>query len=714
MPKVPAETLVRHLCACAAADARGELSDEELVDCFAAGRDERAFEALVRRHGPMVLRVCRRVLGDVHDAEDAFQATFLVLARRAHALRQRASVGGWLYGVAYRVALRARSDAARRRALEPRAAAPAAADPLTELTVREAQAAFDEELVRLPERLRAPLVLCCLEGLTRDEAARQLGCPPSTLKGRLEQARGLLRSRLVRRGLTLSAGLLASLLAEGVARAGLSAPMFLPVVQAALLYTAGSAASTGAGSAAVSLANGFVRAGATGRWKVAAGLVLLLSVAGGGATLVARRDPGGTPAELAAVPVPRAREESPALDPEAAAQADWPQWRGPNRDGVVHGVTVPKHWPKALKEEWRVPVGEGYSSPVVADGHVIVFTRQKDDEVVLCLDVVSGKEVWRSEPCPAPYVPGPAARGNNKPRSTPAIAGGRVFTFGVGGILSCLDAGTGKLLWRKDSKQYPVYGAAASPLVENGLCIVHAGGPGKGGLTAFDAATGDVKWCNTDSIGPSYASPILADLVGERQVLTFTQGNFLSVSAATGKRLWGLSLPRFDVEKCLTPVRYKDLIVVADYQEPLRAIRPERGEKGIVPKEVWKASGPPMHMSSPVLAGDWLFGFSGQKGGHLFCLDARTGRTLWQSEGRLGGSATSYASLLNAGSVWLALTNNGWLIVLRASGTAYEPITEYQVAEGGTDAHPVFLGDRILIKDDLTLRSFRIERDGND
>jgi outer membrane protein assembly factor BamB len=153
------------------------------------------------------------------------------------------------------------------------------------------------------------------------------------------------------------------------------------------------------------------------------------------------------------------------------------------------------------------------------------------------------------------------------------------------------------------------------------------------------------------------------------------------------------------------------LIIFAEYGEPLRAVRLDNGEKGMTAREIWRGTGHTMHMSTPVLAGDWLLGFSGQKAGHLFCLDARTGNTLWESEGRLGGNTTGYASILNAGTVWLALTNGGRLIVVRQSGTAYEPIAEYRVSDNYTDAHPVFLGNRILIKDQTTLRSFRITPD---
>jgi outer membrane protein assembly factor BamB len=391
--------------------------------------------------------------------------------------------------------------------------------------------------------------------------------------------------------------------------------------------------------------------------------------------------------------------------------ADWPQWRGPNRDGVVHGVTVPKQWPRTLNEEWKTPVGEGYSSPVVADGNIYVFTRQKEDEVVQCFDLAGGKEIWHSEPYPAPWKPGPGAPGDKKTRSTPTVAGGRVFTLGASGVLSCLDARTGNLLWRKD-RGYPIYGASASPLVEDGVCVVQVG---KGGLTAFDVASGEVKWCYDDVIGgPGYGSPILVEMAGERQLVTVTQSHFLGVAAATGKLLWRLPVPRWDIQQCITPVRYRDLLIFADSGEPLRAIRLEKGNQGIAAREVWKAKAHTRngyHTCSPVLAGDWLVGFSGQNAGHLFCLDAKTGQTLWQSEGRLGGHASGHASLLNAGDVWLVLTNGGRLLVVKPSGTAYEQIAVYRVSDTHTDAQPVFLGDRILIKDDTTLRSFRIEPD---
>jgi outer membrane protein assembly factor BamB len=413
--------------------------------------------------------------------------------------------------------------------------------------------------------------------------------------------------------------------------------------------------------------------------------------------------------QVAPAPVPEKSNNGKAT---AVGGGDWPQWRGPNRDGIVLGVKLPVQWPRELPEDWKAPVGEGYASPVVVGKNVYVFTRQKDDEIVLCFDIVNGKQLWRSEPCPAPFKAGPAAPGDIKPRATPAVAAGRVFTLGVSEILSCLDAETGKLLWRKPSKGYPIYGASASPLVVDGLCIAQVG---KGGLTAFDVATGAVKWCYDDVIGgPGYGSPILVDMAGERHVVTVTQNCYLGVKVATGQLLWRLPVPRWDIQQCITPVQYKDLLVIADSGSALRAIRLEKTDQGIMAKEVWKAkahTSDGYHMCSPVVAGDWLLGFSGQKTGHLFCLDAKTGETLWQSEGRLGGMACNNASIVNAGGVWLALSNRGHLTVMKATDTACEPIAEYRLAESGTDAYPVLVEDRLLIKDDTTLRCFRIAPD---
>jgi RNA polymerase sigma factor (sigma-70 family) len=217
-----ADTLLHYVRTLAVSEATSQLPDRELLGRFTGRHDETAFAALLRRHGPMVLGVCRRVLPELHDAEDVFQATFLVLLRKASTIAWQESVGNWLYQVAYRLALETKTTGARRRCreglLEPRPPG----DPMADLTWREAQRLLDEELNRLPEKYRAPLVLCYLEGATRDEAARQLGWSLGTLRRRLGQGRQRLQARLVRRGLTLSIPLGATLLGPAAVPAALA------------------------------------------------------------------------------------------------------------------------------------------------------------------------------------------------------------------------------------------------------------------------------------------------------------------------------------------------------------------------------------------------------------------------------------------------------------------------------------------------------------
>ncbi|HWY87283.1 MAG TPA: RNA polymerase sigma factor, partial [Gemmataceae bacterium] len=208
--------VVQHLLQAARGRAGGELTDGQLLECFLAKREEVVFEALVHRHGPMVLAVCRRVLGHAQDAEDAFQGAFLVLMRKAAGIKPREKVGNWLYGVAYRVALKARAARLKRRAREkPMGAGPEPQTPAPE-PGSDWLPLLDRELLGLPAKYRVPIILCDLQGKTEHAAARQLGWPEGTLSGRLSRARALLCQRLSRRGFTLSvAGLVTGLSAQG-------------------------------------------------------------------------------------------------------------------------------------------------------------------------------------------------------------------------------------------------------------------------------------------------------------------------------------------------------------------------------------------------------------------------------------------------------------------------------------------------------------------
>jgi len=263
----------------------GGLSDAQLLQRFLGTRDgagQAAFAALVERHGPMVLRVCLQVLGNPHDAQDAFQATFLVLARRAGSVRRADSVASWLHGVALRVAARARADAARRRAHERRGAATRAAEPAPEAGEPASWAGLHAEVARLPARYREPVVLCYLEGLTTEAAAVRIGCPRGTVLSRLSRARARLRGPLARRGLAPAGAMLASGLAADAA-AALPASRVEATVRAALGFAGRRTAETASASAAATtLARGVLHAMTIFRFKVFGTATLAGALALGG------------------------------------------------------------------------------------------------------------------------------------------------------------------------------------------------------------------------------------------------------------------------------------------------------------------------------------------------------------------------------------------------------------------------------------------------
>jgi RNA polymerase sigma factor (sigma-70 family) len=305
--------LLRFLRRIAAPDRAGETPDAQLLARFVGRRDEAAFAELVRRHGPVVFGVCRRLLGDTPDAEDAFQAAFLVLARRARAVSRPELLGNWLYGVAYRTALKARADAARRRVRERQVRAVDVTDPADEAARRELRQVLDDELSRLPERYRAPLVLCYLEGQTQEEAARRLGCPRKTVTTRLARACARLRGRLTRRGLALPGGAVAAALARE-APAAVPAALVDATTRAAALFAAGEAVAAGGVPAkAAALAKGVSNAMFVTKLKTWGFVLLAAAVIGVAAGVLAHRplaaEPPGPKPEGQPQPAARAADQ---------------------------------------------------------------------------------------------------------------------------------------------------------------------------------------------------------------------------------------------------------------------------------------------------------------------------------------------------------------------------------------------------------------------
>jgi RNA polymerase sigma factor (sigma-70 family) len=378
-----------------AAQAGPEPNDAALLASFVTGRDQSAFEALVARHGPMVLRVCRHVLGNRHDAEDAFQATFLVLARKAGSVRLAGCLSAWLHGVACRVALGARAPARRRRRepLAPELAPPdPRPDPLAELTAREALSILEEEVQRLPEAYRLPVVLCCLHGLTQEDAARQLGWTPGSVKGRLERGRKHLQRRLAGRGLGLAAALALVEVSRATA-AGLGDRLVASTAMAATGAAFGSAAGAGLVSAEISaLAEGALTRGTLTKLKV--GLLWLLVVGAVATGLVAwgHQKPAGNLTAMAegAEPKRPAPDAEPPRSPNVTEQARADRSGDPLPPGGLARLG------SARLNQGAAVAGLAFSP----DGKVVASCGESsgEDHAIHLWDVATGKEVMSLRP----------------------------------------------------------------------------------------------------------------------------------------------------------------------------------------------------------------------------------------------------------------------------------------------------------------------------
>jgi outer membrane protein assembly factor BamB len=381
---------------------------------------------------------------------------------------------------------------------------------------------------------------------------------------------------------------------------------------------------------------------------------------------------------------------------ESAVRADWPQWRGPARDGVASAFTPPAAWPAQLTKRWQTNAGLGHASPVIVGNRVILHARQGNREIVSAYDLASGKQLWQ-DGVDAPYTMNSAATGHGPgPKSTPSVADGRVFTFGISGIFSAHDLATGKLLWRKNAPPAPPeFGTASSPLVDGATVIAFLGGAGAGALTAMDVATGTVKWRWTGD-GPGYASPILVTFAGTRQVVTQSQNKIVGLDARDGRLLWEAPIKTPYEQNSVTPVVAGDLLIYAGLDNPTIAVRVTAGlGKGWTAAPVWKNEQVSMYMSTPAARSNTLYGMSTRNRGQFFAIDAATGKTLWLGRPR----EAENASIVAAGDYLLLATTNSELIVTRPSLKAYEEVKRYTVAESAMWAHPAFSGRTIIVKD---------------
>lgn len=387
---------------------------------------------------------------------------------------------------------------------------------------------------------------------------------------------------------------------------------------------------------------------------------------------------------------------------------DWPQFRGPHSNNKVTGFMAPEVWPKELKQKWKVSIGDGLATPALVGDKLYTFTRQGDDEVVLCLDAATGNEVWKDK-YKAEKVGGAAARFPVLgPRSSPAVAGGKVCTFGVGGVLSCLDAGSGKVAWRKETKGKPSFYTSQSPVIVEGMCVLDVGGPegrgkggggGKGELTAFDLATGEAKWTWAGD-APSYGSPVVATIGDTKQVVVLTSANLIGVAVADGKLLWStpLNVGRYQTA---TPVIDGNLVICGG-----TAFTIEKSGDKFEAKQAWKGQSPHQY-NTPVLKDGVIYGLMGMgQASKIYAQDAKTGKLLWDD---LSANRGEGGAILDAGSVLVELSPDMNLVVFKPDKTDFKEVATYKVADSQTWAMPVLAGKRIYVKDRDSLILWTLE-----
>ncbi len=402
--------------------------------------------------------------------------------------------------------------------------------------------------------------------------------------------------------------------------------------------------------------------------------------------------------------------------------ADWPQWRGVNRDGKVTGFQAPATGRAELKQGWDVNVGAGGATPALVGDKLYVHTREGADEIIRCLEAASGKEIWQDKHA-VRGADGPAS-GFAGPRCTPAVADGKVVTLGARGQLSCYEAESGKKLWSKDDfRAWPQFYHSASPLIVDGLVVAQLGGR-DGSVAAYDLTSGEQKW-KWSGAPTSYSSPMVMTVDGAKLIIGQVGDGIVAINAADGKHVWEVFFEGGGSRyKAATPLVDGDTLIYLD--GPATAIKLAKEGEKVVSKNVWKNDDSRVEYNTPVLKDGLLYGISGR--GELFCVNTLDGKTAWsapmtppsasaqpapppskgKSKGGRGGGG-GYGSVVDAGSVLFALTPSAQLVVFEPTNKEFKQLASYKVADRQTHAYPIVTEKGIYVKDSDSLTLWTLE-----
>jgi outer membrane protein assembly factor BamB len=452
----------------------------------------------------------------------------------------------------------------------------------------------------------------------------------------------------------------------------------------------------------------------------------------------------------------------------SANAQDWPQWRGPNRDGKTAGFKTPAAWPAKLVKKWDLTIGSGVSNPSLVGDRLYTLSREGENEVVRCLNAATSEEIWKdSYASAAPQGSGAGGGRFIGPRATPTIVRGRVLTLSANGLLSCYDATTGEVKWRKEEfvGKVPGFYTSSSPIVVDGLCIAQlgAGGGGSnrenasiqlGATIAYDLITGDEKWRAQDA-SPAYASPVLMNVDGLKIVVCLSEQRLVALNVANGKTLWQVPLRQSRYNSSSPVIDGNVLIFAGPGTQGLTAVKFTRQGEELKDEPAWNNQDNQMIFNTPVLRDGALFAYNTQD--QIFTLKAdhttgwatpiirppaETGRFVppggqvvfaqpqpqegerrggdgggqprGQQRGRgrnlAGGERPGYGSIVDVGPALVALCPIGELVVFAPNANEYKEIARYRVSnEGDVYSHPILSGNRIYIKDRDSVALWMVE-----
>jgi len=382
---------------------------------------------------------------------------------------------------------------------------------------------------------------------------------------------------------------------------------------------------------------------------------------------------------------------------------EWPQFRGTSRDGKVTGFKSPASWPEQLTQVWKVKTGSGDATPILVGKKIYLNTRQEGDEVILCLDAATGKELW-ADKYPVAAATGPAAA-HPGPRSTPAFANGKIVTFGISGILSCLDAASGKVLWRKENptNAIPQFYTSMSPLIIDGMCVAQVGTKDNGSVIAFDMKTGKEKWTYKGE-GPAYASSSIMTVNKKKLLVLFTEKSLMALTLENGKLQFQIAVPpqqRF--YNCVSPYINGNIIYYTGQGTGTKALQVIKEGAVFKTKDLWSNPDVGAKWNTPVLKDGFLYGFSDQR--RIYCINASTGETAWIDN----ATNSDFATLVDCGTVLIGLPSTGNLIVFKPDSKAYGELAKYKVSDTPVYAFPIVAGNMVYVKDAESLTLFKVE-----